>query len=38
MQLSCLQPGQALSLVQYAEVHATQLEKCQAHLMQVGCA
>lgn len=34
-QLSCLQPGQALSLAEFAEQHAAQLQRCQAQLDEV---
>jgi hypothetical protein len=34
-QLSCLQPGQALSLAEFADQHAAQLESCQAQLAEV---
>lgn len=36
VQLSCLVPGQALTLLEYAEAHAAQLDRCQAHLAQVS--
>lgn len=36
VQLSCLVPGQALTLLEYAEEHAAQLDRCQPHLAQVG--